>query len=97
MLLGHYFSNILVISDLQWAYEAWPHGHQSRWKPGSPGLKTGGVMDPGLKTEGLWVLKIQQMEAHSTGLRVSYLEFLFNYIQIYLFLKNHHFWKIWGS
>jgi len=36
-----------------------------------PDLKTGGVMGPGLKMWGSWVPRIQQTEAHSTGLRVS--------------------------
>ena len=35
------------------------------------GLKTVGVMGLVLKTLGSWVLKIQQTEAHSTGLMVS--------------------------
>ena len=38
------------------------------------GLKTGGVVGPGLKTRGSLVLKVQQKEVHSTGFRVSSLE-----------------------
>ena len=35
-----------------------------------------------------WVIKITQTEAHSTWFWVSSPEFLFHYMQIYLFLKN---------
>ena len=52
-----------------------------------------GIMGPGFKLEVSWVLKIQQTEASSTGLRISSQELLFNYMQIFLFLKNHHFGK----
>src|SRR6218665_2666905 len=42
-------------------------------------LKTGTlVVGPGLKTGGSWVLKVQQTEAHSTGLRLSFPDFLLN-------------------
>jgi len=51
----------------------------------------------GLKTGGSWALKIQQTEAHRAGLRVSSPEFLFNYMQIFLFMKNRHFWKVFSS
>ena len=62
------------------------------WCVVGPGLKTGCVVGPGFKTIGvLWVLKIQQVEAHSTGLRVSSLECLLSYIQIFLSLKSRHF------
>jgi len=37
----------------------------------------------------LWVLKFHQMVARSTGLKVSYPEFLFNYTHIFLYLKSH--------
>jgi len=47
------------------------------------------VMDPVLKTG---VLKVQQAEAHITGLRMLSAEF-FNYTQIILFLKRHRFGK----
>ena len=65
--------------------------------------KTGCVVGPGLKIGVSWVitlkvgmsfiLKIQQTEAHSTGVRIlAYLlKLLFNYIQIYLFMKSHNF------
>jgi len=39
----------------------------------------------------LWVLKVQQMEVHSTYLMVSSPEVLFKYAQIILFFKSHHF------
>jgi len=52
-----------------------------------------GVVDPGLKTEGVVVQKVQQMEARNTRLRVSSSELLFNYTQISLFLKSHRFGK----
>lgn len=58
------------------------------------GLKTGCVIGLGLKTGALWVLKIQQMETHSTELRVSFPEVLFIYLQIFLFLESHHFRKV---
>src|SRR6218665_1649155 len=38
-----------------------------------------------------WVLKVLQTKARSKGLRVSSQNFLFNYTQILLFLKRHHF------
>ena len=38
------------------------------------------------------MLKVQ-MNVRSTGLKVLFPEFLFNYTQICLFLKNHHFGK----
>jgi len=40
-----------------------------------------------------WVLRVQQTEARSTGLRVlSLMEFMYNnYTQIPLFLKSHHY------
>jgi len=47
-----------------------------------------GVMGPGLKTGGSWVLKVQQTEARSTGLRVSSLEFVLN------IHKSFYFWKV---
>ena len=51
----------------------------------------------GFENRVLWVLKIQQTEAFSTGLWVSLLEFLFNYIQISIFLKSYNFWKVFPS
>jgi len=42
---------------------------------------------------GSWVLNVQQMDARSTLLKVSSPEFLFNYTQIFLFLKMQHFGK----
>jgi len=54
------------------------------------GLKSGVVVDAGLKPRGLWVLKVQQMEVRSKWLRVSSQEYLFNYAQIIQFLKRHH-------
>jgi len=50
------------------------------------------VVGPGLKTGVLWILKVQQTEACSRGLKVGLPspEFLFNYTQI-LFLKGNHF------
>lgn len=36
-------------------------------------------MDPDLKTGVSRILKIQQLESHSIGLRVSFPELLFNY------------------
>ena len=50
-----------------------------------------------LKLGVLWVLKIQQTEAQSIELRLSSPEFLFNDIQIFLFLKSHHYWKVFSS
>src|SRR6218665_360400 len=51
-------------------------------------------MGPGLKTWGLRVLKGQQTQARSTGLRVSSeKDFRNNYTQIFLFLKSHHLVK----
>ena len=38
-----------------------------------------------------WEVVGPQMEARSTGLRVSSAEFVFNYTQIIRFLKSHHF------
>ena len=52
-----------------------------------PSLKTGFVVGP----------KIQQMNAHSTRLKLSSQEFLFNYIEIVLFLKRHYFLKMFSS
>ena len=40
-----------------------------------------------------WVLEIQQTKVHSTESRVSSPEFLFNNIQIFLFLKSYHLGK----
>jgi len=54
------------------------------------GLKTEGVVGSGLKIVVSFVLKVQQTEAYSNGLRVSIPTFLFNYIQVFLFLKSHH-------
>src|SRR6218665_2478358 len=54
------------------------------------------VVGLGLKTWGeSQVLKVQQTEAHSTELRVSSPEFLFDmeHTQIILFLKGNHFGK----
>ena len=50
--------------------------------------KLGGVVGPGLKTRRSLVLKVQQTEARSTGLRVSYQEFLFNTH------KSCYFWNV---
>ena len=49
------------------------------------GLKLG-VADSGLKTGGSYVLKVQQTEAHSIGLRVSSAEFLFISLECVLHL-----------
>jgi len=51
------------------------------------------IVGQGLKTGRLWALKVQQMEACSSRLRVSSPEFLFNCSQILIFLKSHHFGK----
>ena len=56
------------------------------------GLKSGGC-GSGFGNLGSWVLKVHQMEARSIILRVSLEEFLFNYTQIIIFLKSHHFGK----
>ena len=40
-----------------------------------------------------WDLKVHRAEPRSTRLRVSFQEFLFNLIQIFLFLKSHHLGK----
>jgi len=48
---------------------------------------------PDLKTGGAWVLRTRQTVVHSTGLRVSSPECLFNYTQIFLFLKVTTFGK----
>ena len=55
------------------------------------GFKSVVAVDPGLKTERSLVLKVHQMEVHSTWLIVSSPEFLRNYAQIIPFLKSHHF------
>src|SRR6218665_3569702 len=61
------------------------------------GMKTGGVViSSGLKTGVLWVQRVKQMEACSTGLRVPPKEFLFNCTQIFLFLKLL-LWKVFSS
>jgi len=61
------------------------------------GMKTGSVVDPGLKTGVSWILKVQQTEAHSTGLMHHSRKLLFNYVQIFLLMKSHHFWKVFSS
>jgi len=58
------------------------------------GLKTGCVVGPGLKIEGVAGPKIQPTGTHSTGLRVHLArKSLFSYRQILLFMKSHHFEK----
>jgi len=71
------------------------HQNQACQAEASIWFEIWGVVDMGLKTGWSWVIKVQQMEACSTWLRVSSPEFLFNYTQIilFLFLKNHHFVK----
>src|SRR6218665_1759092 len=51
-------------------------------------------MDPGLKTGGSWVPTFNSLEVRSRALRVSSLEFLFNYTHIIIFLK---LWKVFAS
>jgi len=46
-----------------------------------------GVVDPGLKTRGSWVLKVKQMETRSTGLRV--------YLIKNFYLIMHKFFYLW--
>src|SRR6218665_1821686 len=51
-------------------------------------------MDPGLKTGGSWVPTFNRLEVCNRALRVSSLEFLFNYTHIIIFLK---LWKVFAS
>src|SRR6218665_3430842 len=51
-------------------------------------------MDPGLKTGGSWVPTFNSLEVCSRALRVSSMEFLFNYTHIIIFLK---LWKVFAS
>jgi len=63
--------------------------HQSGFK-----TEGRGASSARLKNWGSWVLKVQKTEARSTELRVSFMEFLFNYTQIILFLKSHLLWNM---
>jgi len=49
-------------------------------------------VDPDLKT-GVLGLKNSADGGTQHGIEGIISEFLFNYIQIHLFLKNHHYWK----
>ena len=78
----HFQCSVLSVSFHSNSYKT--QGRQSSFKTGvvDPGLKTGDVVGPKNSADG---------GTHSTGLRVSSPEFLFNNKQIYLFPKNHHF------
>ena len=47
-----------------------------------------GVVGPGLKTGGTWVINVQQTEARSTGLRVSSRNFCLIYIDLFISGKS---------